>query len=216
MIEIIPNWHPIFVHFTVALISTAIGFFLLAKLLGNRPFHEQCLILARWNLWIGTGFAVITVATGILAYNSVAHDTPSHAAMTEHRNWAFATFAVLLLTTLWYGWIFYANKLIKLPFLAIAVLLLGLLFSTAWHGGELVYRYGLGRRDPHYWCRHIALHYVCCNRRLIFPGKTRQNDEYQRNSDWTNHRLCDFRVDLHEVHMAPYRGGAQRAKNPNR
>ncbi len=144
MIEIIPNLHPIFVHFTVALISTAIGFFLLAKLLGNRPFHEQCLILARWNLWIGTVFALITVITGIFAYNSVAHDTPSHAAMTEHRNWAFATFAVLLLTTLWSGWISYANKLIKLPFLLLAVLLFGLLFSTAWHGGELVYRYGLG------------------------------------------------------------------------
>jgi len=144
MIEIIPNWHPIFVHFTVALISTAIGFFLLAKLLGNRPFHKQCLILAHWNLWIGTAFALITVATGILAYNSVTHDTPSHAAMTEHRNWAFATFAVLLLTTLWSGWSFYAKKLIKLPFLLMAVLLLGLLFSTAWHGGELVYRYGLG------------------------------------------------------------------------
>ncbi len=144
MIEIIPNWHPIFVHFTVALISTAIGFFLLAKLLGNRPIQEQCLIIARWNLWIGTIFAVITVVTGILAYNSVAHDTPSHAAMIEHRNWALATFAVLLLTTLWSAWSFYANKLIKLPFLLMAVLLLGLLFSTAWHGGELVYRYGLG------------------------------------------------------------------------
>jgi hypothetical protein len=27
MFEIIPNWHPIFVHFTVALLSLAVGLF---------------------------------------------------------------------------------------------------------------------------------------------------------------------------------------------
>ena len=32
MIEIIPNWHPLFVHFTVALFSTSVGFYTLAYL----------------------------------------------------------------------------------------------------------------------------------------------------------------------------------------
>lgn len=144
MIEIIPNWHPIFVHFTVALISTAVGFFLLAKLLENRPIQEQCLIVARWNLWIGTGFALITVVAGFLAYNSVNHDTPSHAAMIVHRNWALGTIAVLLPFTFWAWWEHRTNKPKKVSFLVVALLLLGLLFLTAWRGGELVYRYGLG------------------------------------------------------------------------
>jgi uncharacterized membrane protein len=144
MIEIIPNFHPIFVHFTVALLTIAIGFFLLAKLLGNRPLHEECLTVARWNLWLGTGFALITVVTGFFAYNSVAHDTPSHAAMTLHRNWALFTIIILLAFTFWGWWQFHTKKTMQTLFLVFALFLLGLLFSTAWHGGELVYRYGLG------------------------------------------------------------------------
>lgn len=33
MITIIPNYHPMLVHFTVALITTSLGTFILAKLL---------------------------------------------------------------------------------------------------------------------------------------------------------------------------------------
>lgn len=32
MIEIIPNWHPIFVHFTIGLFTAAFGFSILAFL----------------------------------------------------------------------------------------------------------------------------------------------------------------------------------------
>jgi len=31
--EIIPNWHPIFVHFTVALLSLSVGLFIVSGLL---------------------------------------------------------------------------------------------------------------------------------------------------------------------------------------
>ncbi|HIE02284.1 MAG TPA: DUF2231 domain-containing protein [Thiotrichaceae bacterium] len=144
MIEIIPNWHPLFVHFTVALLSTAVGFFLLAWVIGNRPIQKQWLIMAHWNLWVGTGFALITAATGLFAYNTIAHDALSHAAMNEHRNWAFGTLAVLLPLTFWAWWNQRINKTIHMPFLGLALVLLGLLVSTAWHGGELVYRHGLG------------------------------------------------------------------------
>ncbi|RKZ75514.1 MAG: hypothetical protein DRR19_29285 [Candidatus Parabeggiatoa sp. nov. 1] len=144
MIEIIPNWHPIFVHFTVALLSTAVGFFLLAWIAGKKPIQKQCLVVAHWNLWLGTGFAVITAIAGWFAYNSVAHDALSHAAMSEHRNWALGTLALLLPLTLWAWWNHHTGKTIQVPFLVFALVLLGLLLSTAWHGGELVYRYGIG------------------------------------------------------------------------
>jgi len=145
MIEIIPNWHPIFVHFTVALLTTAVGFFLLARIVGNRPIRKQWLNVAHWNLWVGAGFALITSVAGFLAFNSVAHSTfLSHTAMETHRNWALATLAVLLVFTLMAWWNQHTKQAIQIPFLAVALLLLGLLFSTAWHGGELVYRYGIG------------------------------------------------------------------------
>jgi len=144
MIEIIPNWHPIFVHFTLALWTIAIGLFLLAIGWKNNRLRAQWLLVARWNMWLGALFALATAVAGWLAYNSVAHDAPSHAAMTEHRNWALATLAVMLPLSAWSAWRY---RRVPEPGFGFAVLLvigLGLLGATGWRGGELVYRYGLG------------------------------------------------------------------------
>ncbi len=60
MIEIIPNWHPIFVHFTIALLSLAVGFHVICPFLSDGTIKQHFTILARWNLWLGTGFGIVT------------------------------------------------------------------------------------------------------------------------------------------------------------
>ena len=144
MIEIIPNWHPIFVHFTVALLSLAVVFWLVGGLLREGALKQQLLVFARWNLWLGTAFGLVTGLAGWDAYNTVAHDTPSHEAMTEHRNWALAALSVFAVLSAWS--FLNVRKQRKAGVLFAVMLLAGgaLLGSTAWHGGELVYRYGLG------------------------------------------------------------------------
>ncbi|MDT8382872.1 MAG: DUF2231 domain-containing protein [Gammaproteobacteria bacterium] len=144
MIEIIPNWHPILVHFTVGLLLTAVLLFVVARLVGNVALRRQWEIVAQWNLWLGAAVTVLTVIAGIVAYNSVAHDTPSHAAMTEHRNWALLTAVLFLVLAVWSALRARAKRTINGPLLAGLLLAGGLLLTTAWHGGEIVYRYGLG------------------------------------------------------------------------
>ncbi len=145
MIDIIPNWHPILVHFTIGLLATAVIFYLLAILMPDHStLKTNWFIVARWSLWTGMGITLLTLIAGYLAYNSVAHDTPSHAAMTEHRNWAFATAAAFAVLTLWSLWIHSKKRTPGLVFLTVALLSGGLLATTGWHGGEAVYRYGLG------------------------------------------------------------------------
>ena len=144
MIEIIPNWHPIFVHFTVALLSLAVGFHIICHFLSEGKLKQQFNILARWDLWLGTGFGIISAIAGWLAYNSVAHDAPSHAAMTDHRNWALVTLGLFIILA---GWSLWSERQERLPgklFLAGLMIAGMLLSSTAWHGAENVYRYGLG------------------------------------------------------------------------
>ncbi len=142
MIEILPNWHPVFVHFTIALLSMAVIFHLIKAVLpANNEYQGALLILAKSNLLIGTAFAVFTAIAGWFAYNSVAHDTPSHLAMTEHRNWALVTLAVFVLLALWSLWKKHKTTLVFLFALVIAG---GLLATTGWLGAEAVYRYGLG------------------------------------------------------------------------
>ena len=144
MIEIIPNWHPLFVHFTVGLLSVAALLKIGAYFIGSDSLREQWRLVARWNLWIGSGFIVLTVITGVLAYNSVSHDTPSHEAMTDHRNWALVTAALFLAVAGWLVMLVRAGKARSGLFVTTLLVATALLGTTAWKGGELVYRYGLG------------------------------------------------------------------------
>ena len=91
MIEIIPNWHPMLVHFTVGLLSLSVFLHVLARLPLSSSLRGEWRIVAEWLLWLGGVFALATAVTGWLAYNSVEHDDVSHAAMTTHRNWALPT-----------------------------------------------------------------------------------------------------------------------------
>ena len=144
MVEIIPNWHPIFVHFTVALLSLAVVLSIIVAFLSDGRLRQQWRLVAQWNLWLGAGITLLTVAAGVVAYNTVAHDSPSHEAMIEHRNWALVTAAVFIGLAIW-SW--QRARADKAPGgVLLAGLLIGgvLLAATAWHGGELVYRYGLG------------------------------------------------------------------------
>ncbi len=143
MIEIIPNWHPIFVHFTVALFSLAVGLYVITPFL-KPPLQDQWMIVARWALWFGAGFTVITLLTGLYAYNTVAHDTASHIAMTDHRNWAIVTATLFFILSIW-SFVHVKRKQTHGIVFAIAMVVAGgLLGATAWHGGEAVYRFGLG------------------------------------------------------------------------
>ena len=144
MFQILPNWHPIFVHFSVALLSVAAALHLASHFVSKPALANQWTIVARWNLWIGIGLTLITVAAGWYAYYTVDHDAPSHAAMTVHRNWAMVTLALFLGIA---GWEYYLQRHAKGKgwlFTSLLIVAATLLVSTAWHGGELVYRYGLG------------------------------------------------------------------------
>ena len=144
MIEIIPNWHPIFVNFTVALFVVSMLLHVMVLLAPNAPWRNACLAAAHWNLALGAVFALITVGTGLNAYYTVAHDSPSHAAMTDHRNWALATAGIIVSIALW-QWTQRHRGTQPNVLLAITlVLAAGLLTVTAWKGAELVFRYGLG------------------------------------------------------------------------
>jgi uncharacterized membrane protein len=144
MIEIIPNWHPLFVHFTVGLLSiSAVLFVVGAFVPATASWKEKCLTVARWNLWIGAAITVGTVLAGWQAYGTVVHDEPSHAAMTDHRNWALVTASLFILLALW-AYAARHRRGVSSVFILSVVVASGLLATTGFKGGEAVYRYGLG------------------------------------------------------------------------
>lgn len=144
MFEVIPNWHPLFVHFSIALLSMSTFFFVGLKLTSKSSVQQPLNVMAYWNLWLGTGFAIVTAIAGWYAYNSVAHDTPSHEAMTDHRNWALMTLSVFIIISIWSFKQYKSAKQASMAFTLAVIMAFGLLVSTGWRGSEAVYRYGLG------------------------------------------------------------------------
>lgn len=145
MFKIIPNWHPVFVHFTLGLLMIATALYLVTFLLpGNSRHRNDVLLVANWNLWIGYAFALVTAWFGWRAFNSVTHDSASHAAMIEHRNWALTTLLVYLPVVAWSMIRAKSARPVNWLFMIILLVPAALLASTGWHGAELVYRHGLG------------------------------------------------------------------------
>lgn len=144
MVEIIPNWHPLFVHFTVALLSVSIGLLVVGYFVSNEQWQKQILTVAYWNLWLGVLITLVTVSAGWIAFNSVEHDDPAHEVMVEHRNLAFTTLGAFLVLGVWAAARYRRIVKPQVLFVILMVAAGGLLATTAWHGAELVYRHGLG------------------------------------------------------------------------
>jgi len=144
MIEIVPNWHPLFVHFTVALFSLSVVFFVIQRPLAETDIGDNFLVFARYSLWLGVLFSVITLIAGWDAYNTVDHDTPSHAAMTEHRNWGVVTFAIFFIAAIWWAVVGKINERASIAFLLCLLVGASLLVTTGHKGSQLVFEYGLG------------------------------------------------------------------------
>ena len=140
MIE--PNIHPILVHFAYALSITAFISYVLASFSPSGKWRETLRPAADWMLAFGALAIIATIAAGFQAYYTVAHDGPSHAAMTTHRNWAVPSGVAIVLLALW-RWTSRAKpaSAIFITLLAAAALSLSV---TAWWGGKIVYGHGLG------------------------------------------------------------------------
>ncbi|HAU2406565.1 TPA: DUF2231 domain-containing protein [Legionella pneumophila] len=149
MIEIIPNWHPTFVHFTVALVSVSFIFHVLSYLTLLTQFRTGKLaseleIVAHWSLWLAALFTVATVLAGFYAFYTVKHNEISHYVMVIHRNLAITTATILFLTACWSVWRYIQHQVLTVWFVLVLFILQGLVIVTGWYGGELVYRYGTG------------------------------------------------------------------------
>jgi ketosteroid isomerase-like protein/uncharacterized membrane protein len=144
LIEIIPNWHPIWVHFAIALLITGTGVYLLLGWRGSKSGPPlNALIVARWMLWLGAAASLAALLTGYLASISVAHDDLAHANMMVHRNWAFASTSIFVVAAILE---YIRRNQVRASYLSALILVAGsfTLVMTGLEGAENVYEHGLG------------------------------------------------------------------------
>ncbi|MDX1571811.1 MAG: DUF2231 domain-containing protein [Xanthomonadales bacterium] len=143
MIELVPNWHPVWVHFTVGLLGGGVLFYLLAFIGRGSDWGRGALSAGRWALGAGIVFAGLALITGLWAAGNLPHDDAAHANMLVHRNWAFGTTAVFVLTAIWML-VRRRSEHASIGVLLLAVVGLTGLTVTGYEGGENVFEHGLG------------------------------------------------------------------------
>lgn len=145
MIEIIPNWHPIWVHFAIGLLGAGTLFYTLTCFGSAHAWSNQALVAAHWNLISGTLFTLLALWTGWLASGTVTHDDLGHINMMAHRNWALITTAIFVLACVWIGLQLFQSET-KPKLLLLLLLFAGStsLAITGYKGAANVYEHGLG------------------------------------------------------------------------
>ena len=138
-----PNIHPVLVHFAYGLTLAAALTYIIAFTQKKEGLGRA----ADWMLGLAAISLILTVAAGFQAYYSVAHDGPSHEAMTTHRNWAVPS-AMFILGLAFWRWMKRAAKPSGL-FTALISAAAILLSVAAWWGGKVVYQHGIGDGHEH-------------------------------------------------------------------
>jgi len=129
-----PNIHPVLVHFAYALTVSSALAYLACRLLPAGGWRDSLKPAADWMLAIAAVAVIATIAAGFYAYYTVAHDAPSHEAMTTHRNWAVPSGLLVLALGSW-RW-FSREKAPGGLFAATMAAAAFLLSVTAWWGGS--------------------------------------------------------------------------------
>jgi uncharacterized membrane protein len=143
-VTILPGWHPIVVHFPLALVVTGALLLLAARILRQERPAATLATVGTWNLCLGAFAALVALATGLAATLHLQVGPAAHQAISLHMRWAMFTTLALLLLAVWRG---AGNAQESRPswiFLVILLAATAALVETGYRGGQNVYRYAVG------------------------------------------------------------------------
>jgi uncharacterized membrane protein len=143
-VTIEPGWHPIAVHFPLALVVTAALLLVAARLLPQERHAKTLATVGTWNLCIGAVAALFALGTGLAALIGLHAGPAAHQAIFLHVKWAIFTSLALLLVAVWRGAGAAQESRPAWLFIAILIAVTAALVVTGYQGGQNVYRYGVG------------------------------------------------------------------------
>jgi uncharacterized membrane protein len=183
---IIPNFHVILIHYPLALIGVGLLIELFAFLWRRSTFR----LAGRWMLLLGILSLVPAATSGLQAMSDVNRtpDTISSPWMEarasspiQGHSWdvmkdhawlnAAGTVVFLLVMVLWLGASDTWRGRLHFPLLFLLLVGMAILVAGAWHGGEMVYRHGVGvtkdapipapgERDITYYAPPVQVHVI--------------------------------------------------------
>jgi uncharacterized membrane protein len=142
--RILPGWHPMVVHFPLALVVTAASFLLMARLLRQEHYTATLATVGTWNLCLGAIAALFALATGLAAAIDLHVGPAARQAISLHVKWAIFTTLALVLLAVWRGAGSAQQSRPSWVFVGILLAATAALMVTGYRGGQNVYRYGVG------------------------------------------------------------------------
>ena len=137
-------WHPMLVHFPLALTVTATAAFVAARLLGTAKSAAALSLVGTWNLLGGTIGALFALGSGLVALIGAPLAPAARVAVALHAGWATLSVCALLVLAVWRGAGSPFDARPSVPFLSVLLLATAALIVTGYLGGENVYRHGIG------------------------------------------------------------------------
>jgi uncharacterized membrane protein len=138
------EWHPIAVHFPLALVVTGAVALSAARLDAVGRHGATLATVGTWNLCLGAIAALFALATGLTAVVNVNIGPAARLAVALHVKWAIFTTMGLLLLAAWRGAGTAQESRPSRAFLVVLCVVTAALIVTGYRGGQNVYRYGVG------------------------------------------------------------------------
>jgi uncharacterized membrane protein len=142
----VPNWHPLIVHFPIALVLSATVLLLAARLLRSDSLAATAATVGTWNLCLGAAAALFALGSGLGAVLDLDVSAVARQAISAHLKWAMSTTLLLVLLAVWRGAGTASRSRPSWIFLIALIAASAALSITAYRGGKNVYEYGVGVR----------------------------------------------------------------------
>lgn len=158
----VPGWHPIVVHFPLALVVTATSFLLAARLMRRESYAATLATVGTWNLCLGAVAALFALATGLAAVLHLDVGPAAHQSISLHLKWAIFTTLALVLLAVWRGAGAAQESRPSWIFMVVLLAATAALIVTGYRGGQNVYHYGIGVVAVlgNYWAGACPVKYV--------------------------------------------------------
>jgi uncharacterized membrane protein len=140
----LPEWHPMAVHFPLALSVTGALALSAARVAPPERYGATLAVVGTWNLCLGAVGAFCALGTGLAAVASLEIAPTARAAVGLHVKWAIFTIGALALLAVWRGAGVDPKSRPSRAFLVVLWAVTAALLVTAYRGGQNVYRYGVG------------------------------------------------------------------------
>jgi len=140
----IPAWHPLIVHFPLALVLTAAAALVASSVWRDARTAAALATLGTWNLCLGAVGILFAFGSGLAATLGLQLGDAARAALGLHVRWAVSACFLVLLVAVWRGAGAPPDARPSRIFLAAVLCACLALIVTGYRGGLNVYTYRIG------------------------------------------------------------------------